>query len=300
MGFHVGYAISHLRYFADLARVYEFEHSGPLLEYPTLASGVVRREPIGVCGAIVPWNFPLLLAVWKIGPALASGNTIVVKVDEKTPLTLLKFAEVCHACGLPRGVLNVITGDGPDVGAKLAAHKDVRKIAFTGSTEVGKMIQRNAANNVKRVTLELGGKGPNIVLEDADLQEAVDGTLFAVLVYSGQACESGTRLLLHDRIYDRFMDALLRRIKSVKIGDPLSFETDMGPVISKRQQDRILRYIETAQKEGATLLYGGGIPKGKEFENGFWVEPTILSNVTNDMTVVSGCVNVRKSGGVRS
>ena len=188
--FQIGFSIAHLRYFADLARSYAFERPGPLLRVPTLASGIVRREPIGVCAAIVPWNFPLLLAMWKIGPALAAGNTLVVKPDEHTPLTLLEFARIAQECGLPPGVLNVVPGEGHVVGARLASHPDVRKIAFTGSTAVGREIMRMAAGNVKRLTLELGGKGPNIVLDDADLDLAADGTLFGCLMNQGQACES--------------------------------------------------------------------------------------------------------------
>jgi betaine-aldehyde dehydrogenase len=283
IAFHVGYSISHLRYFADCARAYEFEKSGPMLQFPTLAAGLVRKEPVGVCGAIVPWNFPLLLSIWKIGPALAAGNTMVVKADEKTPLIMLKFAEIAHECGLPPGVLNIVTGPGEVVGAQLAEHPDVRKIAFTGSTAVGKLIQKAAADNVKKVTLELGGKGPNIVLEDADLKEAVDGTLFAFLVYSGQACESGTRLLLHDAIYDEFMTALVARAKTVRMGDPLDFDTDMGPIISAEQKARIESYIEKGKAEGATLVLGGGT--AESVAGGYWIEPTIFTDVTNDMTI---------------
>ncbi len=161
--FQIGFSIAHLRYFAGLARTYVFERTGPLLRVPTLAIGIVRREPVGVCGAIVPWNFPLLLAMWKIGPALAAGNTMVIKPDDHTPITLLEFAKIALECGLPPGVLNVVPGEGPVVGARLASHPDVRKIAFTGSTAVGREIMRMAAGNVKRITLELGGKGPNIV-----------------------------------------------------------------------------------------------------------------------------------------
>jgi acyl-CoA reductase-like NAD-dependent aldehyde dehydrogenase len=191
IAFHVGYSISHLQYFADLARTYAFETPGPLLSYPTTATGVVRREPIGVVAGIVPWNFPLLLAVWKIGPALAAGNCIIIKPDEKTPATLLELAKAADEAGLPPGVLNVVTGVGEEVGARLAAHPDVRKIAFTGSTAVGREVARLAATNVKRVTLELGGKGPNVVLPDADIDTAVDGALFACCLYQGQACAPG-------------------------------------------------------------------------------------------------------------
>jgi acyl-CoA reductase-like NAD-dependent aldehyde dehydrogenase len=283
--FQIGFSIAHLHYFADLARTYAFEQTGPLLSVPTLASGLVRREPVGVCAAIVPWNFPLLLAMWKIGPALAAGNTIVVKPDEHTPLTLLEFARIAQDCGLPPGVLNVIPGDGPVVGARLASHPDVRKIAFTGSTAVGREIMRMAAGNVKRLTLELGGKGPNIVLDDADLDVAVDGTLFGCLMNQGQACESGTRVIVAAAVHDKFVDRLIERAATIKVGDPLDPATDLGPVISAEAQMRILRYIEAGQAQGATLAYGGGVPEGPQFERGFWVEPTIFTDVRNDMTI---------------
>ena len=276
--FQIGFALAHLRYFADQARSYGFERPGPLLRAPTLATGIVRREPVGVCAAIVPWNFPLLLAVWKIGPALAAGNTIVVKPDERTPLTLLEFARIAQECGLPPGVLNVVPGEGPVVGARLASHPDVRKIAFTGSTAVGREIMRLAAGNVKRLTLELGGKGPNIVLDDADLDLAADGTLFGCLMNQGQACESGTRVIVASSVHDKFVERLIERAATIRVGDPLDPATDFGPVISAEARDRILRYIETGEEEGATLAYGGGTA-GPQFERGFWVEPTIFTDV---------------------
>ncbi|QYB00537.1 aldehyde dehydrogenase family protein (plasmid) [Rhodococcus sp. USK10] len=285
MAFHVGYSISHLQYFADLARTYEFERSGPQLSYPTMASGIVRREPIGVVAGIVPWNFPLLLAVWKLGPALAAGNTIVLKPDEKTPLTLLELAKSAERAGLPKGVLNIVTGAGEEVGARLAAHPDVRKIAFTGSTAVGREISKLAAENIKKVTLELGGKGPNIVLADADIASAVDGALFACFLYAGQACESGTRLLLPESLHDEFVDRLVQRAATIKVGDPSEFDTDIGPVISAEQHARILDYIEIGQKEGATLVFGGEPPTGTQFEQGHWVRPTIFTDVTPDMRI---------------
>jgi len=238
-----------------------------------------------VCAAIVPWNFPLLLAMWKIGPALAAGNTMVVKPDEHTPLTLLEFARIAQECGLPPGVLNVVPGEGEVVGARLASHPDVRKIAFTGSTAVGREIMRLAAGNVKRLTLELGGKGPNLVLDDADLALAADGTLFGCLMNQGQACESGTRIIVADAIYDTFVERLIERARTITIGDPLEVATDFGPVISAEAQDRILRYIATGNAEGAKLVYGGGRPAGPQFERGFWVEPTIFTDVRNDMTI---------------
>lgn len=281
MAFHVGYAISHLQFFADLARSYEFERSGKLLSYPTAAAGLIRREPIGVVAGIVPWNFPLLLAIWKIGPALAAGNCMVIKPDLQTPLTLLEFARAADEAGLPAGVLNVITGDGPEVGGRLADHPDVRKIAFTGSTKVGREIQARASVNVKRTTLELGGKGPNVVLEDADMDTAVDAALFACCLYQGQACESGTRLILPASIHDEFVERLVKRAADIRLGDPADFDTDMGPIINARQRQRILDYIALGETEGATVAYRGEAPDGP----GFWVAPTILTNVTNDMVV---------------
>lgn len=285
IGFHVGYAISNLQYFVDLARRYPFEEGGPTLFYPTAAMGRVRREPIGVCAAIVPWNFPLLLAIWKIGPALAAGNTVVLKTDEKTPLTMLAVAELAHRAGVPAGVFNVITGPGEVVGARLAAHPDVRKVAFTGSTEVGKQVMALAAGNIKRVTLELGGKGPNIVLPDADLEVAIDGSIFAFLLQTGQACESGTRLLVHSSIHDDFVAGLVKRAQDVIVGDPKDHDTDVGPLISAEQRQRVLDYIELGVKEGATLVLGGEQLRGAGYETGFWVEPTVLTDVTNDMRI---------------
>lgn len=281
MAFHVGFSISHLQHFADLARTYPFEEPGPLLGYPTAATGVVRREPIGVVAGIVPWNFPLLLAVWKLGPALAAGNCVVIKPDEKTPATLLELARAADDAGLPRGVLNIVTGDGEEVGARLAAHPDVRKIAFTGSTAVGREIARLAADNVKRVTLELGGKGPNVVLPDADVDTAVDAALFAFCLYQGQACESGTRLLLPDSLHDEFVEKLVARAAAIRVGDPTDFDADMGPIISAEQKQRIEEYLEIGVKEGATIAFQGVTPDGP----GHWVGPTIFTGVTNSMRI---------------
>src|SRR5215218_6476094 len=232
---HIGAALVSLRHFAQLARSYPFDRPGPQIVRPRLAAGAVRREPIGVVAGIVPWNFPMLLAVWKLGPALAAGNCIVLKPDEKTPATLLEVARAAHEAGLPPGVLNVVTGEGEEVGRRLSAHPDVRKIAFTGSTAVGRLIAEQAAANIKKVTLELGGKGPNIVLPDADVDTAVEGALFAFCLYQGQACESGTRLLLPDSLHDEFVAKMISRAKLMKVGDPADFDTDMGPIISAEQ-----------------------------------------------------------------
>ncbi|MCX8564447.1 aldehyde dehydrogenase family protein [Mycolicibacterium mucogenicum] len=283
--FLIGYAIAHLKYFAQLARTYPFEISGPLCESPTLSAGITIKDPIGVCAGIIPWNFPLLLAVWKLGPALAAGNTIVLKPDDHTPLTLLELARAADEVGLPAGVLNIVTGPGPVVGARLAEHPDVRKVAFTGSTEVGKSVMRAAADNVKNVTLELGGKGANIVLDDADIDLAVDGALFGFLLMSGQACESGTRLLIHQSLHDEFVRHLVTRAQTLVMGDPMSPATDLGPLISAKQKARVEKYIALGQEEGCTLAFQGVIPVDEALAEGHWVAPTILTDATNDMRV---------------
>jgi len=283
--FLIGYSIEHLRYFARLARSFPFETPGELIEAPTLASGLIRNEPIGVCSAIVPWNFPLLLAVWKLGPALAAGNTIVIKPDDQTPLTLLELAKAADEAGLPAGVLNVITGPGPVVGARLAEHPDVRKVAFTGSTEVGKSVMRGAADNVKKVTLELGGKGANVVLDDADLDLAADGALFGFLLMSGQACESGTRLLVADSVYDAFMEKLLARVATIRMGDPLQLTSDIGPLVSVKQKARVQKHIALGLEEGAKIAFQGELPSEPALAAGHWVAPVIFTDVTNDMRI---------------
>ncbi|WP_236984540.1 MULTISPECIES: aldehyde dehydrogenase family protein [Mycobacterium] len=284
-GFHIGYAASHLLYFAELAANYQWERQVPTQAYPTLSTNVIRREPLGVCAAIVPWNFPLLLGIWKIGPALAAGNSVVVKPDEKTPLTLLRLCEIAQECGVPDGVLNLVTGPGPTVGARLAEHPDVDKVAFTGSTAVGREIMRLAAGTVKKVSLELGGKGAQILLEDADLDVAIDGALFGCMLYSGQICESGTRLLVPDDMYDLVVDRLVDRASSLKLGDTTDFDTDVGPVISARQRDRVLGFLDSARRDGAKVVLGGGVPDGDRFRKGYWIEPTIVSEVRNDMEI---------------
>jgi acyl-CoA reductase-like NAD-dependent aldehyde dehydrogenase len=284
-GFHVGLASPHFTYFAELAATYDFEEALPTITYPTLSMNKVRREPIGVCVGIVPWNFPLVLGLWKVAPALAAGNSIVIKPDEQTPLSLIGLARIALECGVPPGVFNIVTGDGPTVGARLASHPDVGKVAFTGSTEVGREIMRLASGTVKKVSLELGGKGPVLVTDDADLDAAVDAALFGCCLYCGQMCESGTRLLLPDSIHDEFVSRMIARAKTIKLGDPADFETDMGPVISRKQRDRVLEYIEIGKQEGATVAIGGGVPEGSEFDRGFWIAPTILTDVTNDMRV---------------
>ena len=284
-GFHCGLAAPHFLYFAEQAESFEFETAVPTKAYPTLSTNKIIKEPLGVCAAIVPWNFPLVLGIWKIGPALAAGNSIVVKPDEKTPLSLLRLAQIAHEEGVPAGVFNIVTGDGIEVGARLASHPDVDKIAFTGSTAVGREIMKLASGTVKKTTLELGGKGASILLKDADLDLVGDGILFGCMLYSGQICESGTRLLVPEERHDEVVAHLVERARTIKLTDPTDYDSDMGPVISARQRDRILGYLEMAREEGAEFPIGGGSPTGGEYDKGFWIEPTLITGLTNDSRV---------------
>lgn len=281
---HVGLSIANMQSVAAQTLEYEFEKAGPEIG-PVPAEGILRREPLGVVGAIVPWNIPLLTIVWKVTPALAAGNTVVLKPDEHAPLLALELMKEFEAAGLPKGVLNVVVGDGHDAGARLSQHPDVRKVGFTGSTEVGKSILGASADNMKRVTLELGGKGPNILLDDADLDVAIDGAIYACMANNGEACEAGTRLLVPSWQKDDIVARLVARIGTMKIGDPLDMATDMGPLITGEQRDRVLAHIAKAQTQGAKVAIGGAAPVGEEFANGYFVEPTVLTDVTPDMTV---------------
>ena len=282
--FHIGLSVGQLQYLAAIAQEYQWETTGPAIE-PIPADGIVVREPIGVVAAIVPWNIPLLTTVWKVGPALVAGNSVVLKPDEHAPLLALELAREFEAAGLPPGVLNVITGDGEPVGAHLSGHPLVRKVAFTGSTTVGKSILRQSADSVRRVTLELGGKGANIILDDADIDMAVDGALFACMANNGEACEAGTRLLVPASRKDEIIGKLVERASTLKLGNPLEPTTHVGPIISATQRDRILEYFGIAAAEGATVALGGRAPSGPEFEKGYWIEPTIFVDVTNDMRI---------------
>ena len=243
------------------------------------------REPVGVVGAIIPWNFPLLMAAWKVAPALACGNTVVLKPAEQTPLTALELAAIASEAGLPAGVLNVITGLGESAGAALVAHPDVDKIAFTGSTQVGKIIMRTAAESLKKVSLELGGKSPNIVFDDADVDAAVRGSFAAIYYNNGQCCTAGSRLLVHERVADQLVEKIAERAKKMTPGDPLDPKTRMSPVISQEQLDRIMGYIETGTREGATLVTGGKRAQYHGAETGYWIEPTIFDQVKPEHTI---------------
>ncbi len=243
-----------------------------------------RREPMGVVGAVVPWNSPLLLLSWKVAPALAAGNTFVAKTAEQTPASTLEFAKLFEEAGFPPGVFNVVTGYG-SAGAALVGHPGVDKVAFTGSTEVGKQIMKDAADNVTKVTLELGGKSPNIVFEDADMEAAANGVVSGIFAATGQTCMAGSRLFVQEGLHDELVERLTEKAESIKMGDPLDEETEMGPVAFKEQLDKVLGYVETGQEEGAEIVAGGKRPDDPELKDGFFVEPTILTGVDNSMTV---------------
>ncbi|MSP18121.1 MAG: aldehyde dehydrogenase family protein [Bdellovibrionales bacterium] len=240
------------------------------------------REPTGVVGQIIPWNFPLLMAAWKLGPALATGCTVVLKPAEQTPLTALKLGEILIEAGLPPGVVNIIPGFGPTAGAAIASHNDVDKVAFTGSTEVGKLVMRLAAeSNLKRVSLELGGKAPNIVFADSDLSAAVDGAMRGIFFNQGEVCCAGSRLFLEEKIHDEFISMLKTRVEKMIVGNPLDPKTQMGAQVNKEQFNKILNYIEKGKQEGAKVVTGGA-PAHKQ---GYFMKPTILQGVNNQMTV---------------
>ncbi|MSO49305.1 MAG: aldehyde dehydrogenase family protein [Acidobacteria bacterium] len=242
------------------------------------------REPVGVVAAIVPWNFPLLIAVWKVAPALAMGNTVILKPASQTPLTALALGEMATALGFPPGVLNVITGSGSTTGQAIVDHPGIDKIAFTGDTSTGKGIMKSAADTLKHITLELGGKSPNIVFADADLDAAVRGATMGIFYGKGEVCAAGSRLLVESSVKDEFLSKIADRTKKMVAGDPLNPKTRLGAISSKAQLERVLRYVEIAKQEGATLLAGGertDIGTGK----GFFMQPTVFGNVTVDMTI---------------
>jgi aldehyde dehydrogenase (NAD+) len=245
-----------------------------------------KREPIGVCAGITPWNFPLMIAIDKIAPAIAMGNSIVIKPASITPVTTLELAKLLSEAGVPDGVFNVITGPGTSAGSYLAGHPQVDKISLTGSTEVGRQIAHQAADSIKRVTLELGGKSPIIILDDADMEVATVMCLMAFLFHSGQACESGTRLFVHRHMQDELVERMIAKIKKMVIGDQMSMDTDLGPIASEEQLQTIIRYVDIGKQEGAQLAYGGNRLTSGIYEKGFFFEPTIFVNCNNQMTQV--------------
>src|SRR6202043_3114869 len=271
--------VAHLRYFAGWPTKIE----GNVL--PVSAPNIhcyTRREPVGVCGQIVPWNFPLLMAAWKLGPALAAGCTIVLKPAEQTPLSALRLGELALEVGFPPGVLNVLTGDG-ETGAALVDHPDVDKVAFTGSTEVGREIGAKTGRALKRVTLELGGKSPNIILPDADIDAAVKGSFQAIYFNSGQACNAGSRLFVPAERFDEVPSALAAAAGAARVGPGLDPDTQLGPLVSAEQQERVMGYIDSGRAEGAELLAGGEAALTES--GGYFVKPTVFSATSDELRI---------------
>src|SRR5271170_8064242 len=273
---------------ADAATCFEYygglatKISGTVNPVPDNALSLSLKEPVGVAGQIIPWNFPLLMAAWKLAPALAAGCTCVLKPAEQTPLTALKLAGWLGECGVPPGVVNVITGLGETAGARIVEHPQVDKIAFTGSAVVGKMIMKSAADTLKRVTLELGGKSPNIFFADADFEAAIDGALFGVFINQGEVCSAGSRVLVQRSIYPKFLEAMTEKARTIKLGPPLDRSTKMGPLVSREQYDRVSAYQQLGKQE-AKLALGGGRPAS--LTRGYYVEPTIFYDVDNSARI---------------
>jgi aldehyde dehydrogenase (NAD+) len=266
------------RYFGGMADKLE----GTVVPVESGFINYVQHKPIGVVGQIVPWNFPLMFTSWKMAPALAAGNTIVIKPSELTPLSTLKIAEMMLEVGIPAGVVNVVVGYGHTAGNVIATHNDVGKVAFTGSTETGKKIIEASASNIKKVQLELGGKGANIIFEDANIDAAVNGSAFAIFHNQGQACIAGSRIIIHEKVKDAFLAKFLPLAESIKLGDPKDPTTEMGPLTSKMHLDRVLAYIEIAKSEGSTVLTGGCQPIDPSLANGYFVKPTVVEAKPHD------------------
>ncbi|MCM3150611.1 aldehyde dehydrogenase family protein [Priestia megaterium] len=270
------------RYYAGLIT----KPDGQTYSVPAPMQAMVIKEPIGVCGLIVPWNYPLLMSVWKIAPALAAGNTIVFKPSEVTPVTPTKLFEILESVGLPKGVANLVMGAGDTVGNTLIQDKRVDKISFTGGTVTGKHIMRQAAENVTKVSLELGGKSPNIIFADADFETAVDYALFGIFAGSGQICAAGSRILVEESIAERFIERFAERAQKIKVGNGMEQEIEMGPLVSEEHMEKVLKYVGIGKQEGAHLVCGGNRITSSGLEKGFFVEPTVFSNVTSNMKIV--------------
>jgi betaine-aldehyde dehydrogenase len=274
--------VENFEYFAGWSTKIE----GETIPVPGKMFNYTLREPIGVCGQIIPWNFPLLMAAWKLAPALAAGNTIVLKPAEQTPVGAMELAKLIQEAGFPEGVVNIVPGYGETAGAALAAHPGIDKVAFTGSTEVGKMIAKAAADNLTKVSLELGGKAPNIVFADSDLEQAVAGAMMGIFYNQGQVCCAGSRLFVEESVKDQFLDKLSEKAGKITVGDPMDKSTQMGPQVSEEQLNRIKGYVDIAREEGATVVAGGQSPQLEgAFQKGYFFSPTIFSEVKNSMRV---------------
>lgn len=260
-------------------------HCGTVNNVPGQFFNYTQKEPIGVAAQIIPWNYPMMMAAWKVAPAIATGCSIVLKPASLTPITAILLAEICTEAGVPEGVVNVVTGPGATIGTYLTEHKGIDKVAFTGETNTGKDIMAKASETLKRVTLELGGKSPNIVFPDADLEAAVNGAVFGIFYNTGQSCEARSRLFIHEDMYAEFMESFLDKTRKLVVDDPMSEKSHVGAIISKQQLDKIHRYVEGAKEEGATVVTGGHPLKVEGFAEGYWYAPTVITDVTNDMKI---------------
>ncbi len=278
----IGDAAACFRYYAGLIT----KPDGQTYHVADPMQAMVVREPVGVCGLIVPWNYPLLMSVWKIAPALAAGNTIVFKPSEVTPITATKLFEILEKVGLPKGVANMVMGAGPIVGNEIAASNKVDMISFTGGTKTGKHIMRTAADNMKKISLELGGKSPNIIFADADFETAIDYALFGIYAGSGQVCSAGSRILVEEKIYDKFVNSFVERAQQINVGPGDNPESEMGPLVSQEHMEKVLRYIEIGKDEGANVACGGSRIMEDGKGDGFFIEPTVFVNVKPDMRIV--------------
>ncbi|KAG5969630.1 hypothetical protein E4U55_002038, partial [Claviceps digitariae] len=278
-GTDVAFSINVIKYFAGWAD----KITGQTIETDERKLIYTRHEPIGVVGQIIPWNFPLLMLAWKIGPALATGNTIVLKPSEFTPLTAIRMCSLIQEAGFPPGVVNIVTGYGNTVGAAISSHPKIEKVAFTGSTLVGRKIMEAAAkSNLKNVTLELGGKSPNVIFNDADIDQAVNWAVHGLFWNHGQACCAGSRIFVQSGIYDEFLKRFTAKAAAIRVGDPFGVEVDQGPQVSQIQYDRIMGYIDSGKADGATVHLGGK----RHGQEGYFIEPTIFTDVKPDMKIV--------------
>ncbi|HYS99527.1 MAG TPA: aminobutyraldehyde dehydrogenase [Thermoplasmata archaeon] len=278
----IPFSVDNLRFMAGAARTLTGQAS---MEYAYGATSIIRREPVGVIGQITPWNYPFMMAIWKLAPALAAGNTAVLKPASLTPLTTLELGKLVEKAGLPRGTVNLITGPGSVVGEELAASTKVDMVSLTGDTATGKEIMNAAKSNVKRLHLELGGKAPFIVFDDANLAAAAEGAVAASMVNGGQDCTQAARFLVHEKLYKKFQDKFLERLKTIRLGDPLQRSTDLGPLVSQKQRERVEQYVEIGEDEGAKLALGGKRPKGKAFYKGWYYEPTAFVDTDPTMRI---------------
>jgi betaine-aldehyde dehydrogenase len=276
---------------ADAANCFEFyaglatKIHGETMSVPANSFSYVVREPIGVCGQIIPWNFPLLMAAWKLAPALAAGNTVILKPSELTPITALELFKLIDQCGFPAGVVNLITGPGVGVGEELTTNSMVDKIAFTGGTATGRKIMQAATENLKRISLELGGKNPNIVFADCDLEMAIDGALFGAFANQGEVCSAGSRLIVERSIHQKIVEGMLKKIPNIKLGHGLDAGVKMGPLVSRAHREKVEQYVKIGVEEGAKLICGGKRPIGEAFEKGNFFEPTIFDEVKPNMRI---------------